>query len=149
MFGRNALKKIQPQLQELRKQMIEVSSMNNKVESIIRLFQVISPLEDAGGFIETINKLKSKKKRLALTIIQEHITKAGRRPYGKNRTRKGEQVTADNVFLGDINGIWTKPASYWLARQEGGDWNCISYQAENFVKSHVHDIVKQIDILQS
>lgn len=152
MFEKKALKEIQPQLQELEKEMTMIAAMSNKVEAIIKLFQVISALQDASGFKKTVDKLNGSKKYFpqleAVMILQTHIEKAGRCPYGMNRTHKGEEVTADNVFLGDIDGLWTKTASFWLARERDGAWGCISCQAGNFVKSHVDGILKQIVVLR-
>lgn len=152
MFERKALKEIQPQLQELEKEMTKISGMTNKVEAIIKLFQVISTFQDAGGFRKLVDKLNGNKKYFpqleAAMILQDHIKNAGRCPYGMNRTHEGEEVTAENVFLGDIAGLWTKTASFWLARERDGAWGCISCQAEKFVKSHVDGILKQIVVLR-
>ena len=150
MFEKREIKRIQPQLLELRKQMIEIIGMDNKVEAIIRLFQVISTLQDAGGFTKSINKLDGKTKYFcqleALILLQGHIINAGRYCKMNLATEVGEKVTADNVILGG-NGFW-KTATFCLARQDDEDWNSVSCQAEEFVKSHVHDIIKQIDFLQ-
>jgi len=165
---------ITSQLTTLKNDMERIKAMPNKVEAIIELFRIISPLQDAGGFSQTVFKLQEKNygqiddTLKALESLQKHINNAGRDEYGMNRTQKGEAITAAKIFLGDVFGIWTHPASYWLqnqARFEKEDsgvavaphsnqeyisvWYCINdYQAAGFVKSHVTGILEQIGILQ-
>ncbi len=168
------IKTILPTLENLKKELEEIQKMQNKVQAIIRLFQTISPLQDAGGVSQTCSKLQEKnygqldKAIHALEVLQKHLHNAGRNKYGMNRTIQKEEVTAAKVFLGDVFGIWTYPASYWLENQEKCDnqpvesallknsdrnasvWQCINdYQAGSFVKSHVEGILNQIGILQA
>ena len=169
----NDLKKIENDLNFLKKEIEEILKMDNKVEAIIRLFNVISPLEDKGGFSQTISKLQKKNYGQldqiisALEVLQLHFKNAGRSEYGFNRTKVVEEVTSAKVFLGDVFGIWTKPASYWLANQEEckktlrrdvskdpenpvSTWYLINdYQAGRFVKSHTDGILKQIFVLKN
>lgn len=168
----NDLKKIEKDLNSLQKEMLEISKMDNKVEAIVRLFKIISPIQDRGGFSQTICKLQEKNYGQldqiisALQVLQNHFKNAGRELYGFNRTKKGEEVTPAKVFLGDVFGIWTKSASYWLANQEEckkrlrpdvstdpnnpvSTWYLINeYQAGSFVKSHTSGISEQISILK-
>jgi hypothetical protein len=168
----NDLKRIQDDLIYLEKEMIEISKMENKVLGIIRLFKVISPIQDKGGFSQTIGKLQEKNVGdldqiiSALKVLQIHFERAGRCDSGINRTKVGEEITAEKVFLGDIYGIWTKTASYWLTNQEKckqdkhydaskdkdnpiSIWYLINdYQAGGFVKSHTDGILAQIAILK-
>jgi hypothetical protein len=160
------------QLENLKKEMEEIQEMPNKVEAIIRLFQVISPLQDAGGFSQTAAKLHEKNYGqidmaiAALNSLQKHFSNAGR--GAMNRTEPGEEVTAAKVFLGDVFGIWTHPASFWLQNQARFEnensgltpkqdcgreyipvWYVINdHQAGGFVRSHVEGILKQIGILK-
>ena len=164
---------IMPTLVSLEKEIIEIQKMPNKVEAIVRLFQVISPVQDSGGFSQTIFQIAEKNYGQldevleALGALQNHVKKAGRDEYGMNRTKPGEQVTTANVYLGNVFGIWTQPASYWLENKESSDlrpvngavvekenrlasaWECISeYQAGNFIRSHVDDMLEKIGILK-
>lgn len=170
----NDLKKIENDLSTLQKEMETISKMDNKVEAIIRLFKVISPLQDKGGFSQTIFKLQEKNYGQldqiisALEILQKHFGNAGRDQFGINRTQVGEEITSAKVFLGDVFGIWTKPASFWLENQKRFEtedsgvspkagcgreyisvWYCINdYQAGGFVRSHTKGILEQISILK-
>lgn len=171
--AKNDLKKIEGDLNSLQKEMQEISKIDNKVEAIIRLFKVVSPIQDKGGFSQTICKLHEKNYGQldqiisALEVLQIHFRRAGRNEYGINRTKVGEEVTSENVFLGNVFGLWTKTASYWLENQQEckkmfrGDvllkdhnnpvstWDIINeYQAGAFVKSHTRGILEQIAILK-
>ncbi|MFA5838736.1 MAG: hypothetical protein WC849_02260 [Candidatus Paceibacterota bacterium] len=124
MSPKKDIEKIALQLQALGEQVKFVASMPNKVEAIVKLFQVVSPIQDSGGFSQTLSVLRAKNYGQlnevleTLEILQKHLHNAGRCQYGMNRTKSGEQVTAADVFLGDVFGIWTKSASYWLSKQE-------------------------------
>lgn len=162
--------RISSEIAELKKQMEIIKQMPNKVEAIIKLFSVVSLLQDNGGFSQTIYKLQKKNYGQldttieALITLQKHFEKAGRNKNGMNRTDVGETVIAAKVYLGDVFGIWTKPASYWLENKERFEkedsganpkegcgrnfisvWYCINdHQAGSFVRSHVERILKQI-----
>lgn len=171
---KNDILSITSQLNMLKIEMERIQKMPNKVEAIIELFRVISPLQDTGGFNQTIFKLQEKNYGqidaviAALKSLQKHFQNAGRSEHGMNRTKKGKAITAANIWLGGIYGIWTKPAAFWLENQkrfESEDsgatpsstcktdyvsvWYCINnYQAASFVKRHVTGILEQIGILQ-
>lgn len=167
------IRAIAPKLNDLEKEIKEIQAMPNQVEAIVRLFQVISPIQDGGGFSQTISQLAEKNygqldiALAAITSLQKHISNAGRAEYGMNRTRAGEEVTAAKVYLGNVFGIWTFTASEFLSKKEeldlqpvNGSWNkkhereasvweCINdYQAGNFVRSHVNGMLEKIGILK-
>lgn len=166
------LKNIQAEISNLKKEMNEILKMDNKVMAIIHLFQVISPLQDKGGFSQTIFKLREKnygqldQTISALEVLQMHFKNAGRNRFGINRTEPGEEVTAAKVFLGDVFGIWTISAAYCLQNQKKlketlrrdvskdpqnpvSTWYLINdYQAGGFVKSHTDGILKQIAVIE-
>ncbi|MCX6754760.1 MAG: hypothetical protein NTU81_02960 [Candidatus Nomurabacteria bacterium] len=170
----NDLNLIQNDLSFLEKEMEEISKMKNRVEAIVRLFKVISPFHDKSGFSKIILKLEKKNYGQlnqtihALKVLQKHFEESGRNPFGFNRTQTGEKVTPKKVFLGDIYGIHTKSASYWLKNQQKFEaensglsrkakfgegyistWHCINdYQAGNFVLTHTKGILKQLSILK-
>lgn len=156
------------ELIDLHAQMVEINAMPNKVEAIIRLFQVISPLHDKCGFSQLLGKLRSKNfgqldvPIKALELLQQCIHNSGRCEYGWNRTKPGEIVTPANVYLGDVFGIWTHSAEFWLQNQSRFEneksgatptpesgleyvsvWYCINdYQAGAFVRKNVEGILK-------
>lgn len=172
LFFSKPLQKAQPELIKLERSINEIANISNQVEAIVKLFQVISPLHDENPFTSVSLKLGKRKGKYAkqlkaLAILQNHFVRAGRSPYGFNRTEKGETVTADKVYLGDVFGLWTKTAAYWLSEKSKleqvfrpdasrnpenpvSNWYLINdYQCGNFVKSHVDGILEQITILKA
>ena len=100
-----------------------------------------------------------------LTALQLHFRNAGRNEYGWNRTKKGEMVTPDKVFLGNIFGLFTHPIPFWeTGRNEPKDqWNgtmwqdhcngmnsydVVCRQARRFMDSHTQPMIKIIDSLR-
>ncbi len=170
IFGsKKVISDLQPKLKKLEEEIKCIEKMENKVEAIIRLFQVISPLQDAGGFEKEIAALRKKGRRKrkeqveALENLQVHVRRAGR--GGINRSKEGEEVTPDNVYLGDVYGLFTKTARFWLSQKENmkkelrpeisenekspiSNWYLINdYLCDNFVSSHTSGILKQIKVL--
>ncbi len=164
--------KMQSKLEDLENMLLSVEKIDNKIWAIINLFQVISQLQDEGGFdqeVEILNNHKSRKTEehlIALQNLQKHIQAAGRDLYGMNRTQKGERVFADKVFLGGIFGVWTDTAKYFLDNREKlendfpenvsknlekpiSTWGIIhDYQCGNFVKEHINGLKRQIAVLK-
>ena len=172
--SKKTIERIQPQLKALEAEMKVIEAMDNKVEAIVKLFQVISPIQDAGGFSQEIFNLKKHNRSgkfnsqiEALGVLQAHFHKAGRSEYGMNRTAKGEEVTTEKVFLGNVFGLWTKTAAYWLGEKSklektfrpdvskdpenpASNWYLINdYQCGGFVKSHTDGILEQIKVLKA
>lgn len=96
-----------------------------------------------------------------LARLRLHFSNAGRDPYGWNRTKVGEAVTAEKVYLGNIFGLITKTVAYWKTTEgdrkdgwKGGMWaghpavdgkNCyevVSNQADQFMASHIGPIIE-------
>ncbi len=163
--GLRFIESIQTNLQLLKEQLELVDATENKVEALVRLFQVISPLQDAGGFAQVITNLKKYDRKgkyaeqlKALEILQKHFENAGRCEYGINRTVKGEEVTADKVMIGSVRGLNTFSASYWLERKERlmtdwhpdykNSWEAINGYCRNIVVQHVQGINQQIAVLK-
>jgi hypothetical protein len=174
-FGKpeNDIMAIQQELQVLRKKLETIAGMQNKVEAIVLLFQTIGPLYDENPFAETKRRLALKKDSQLTSIIEafdalgRHFVNAGRDLYGMNRTKKGEIVTNENVFLGDVFGIWTMSTKYWLENQKRFEtedsgvtpkqgcgreyisvWYVINdHQAGGFIKSHTEGILTHIDTI--
>lgn len=152
-------------------QMLKIQKMDNKVWAMVNLVKKISLLQDDGGFSELIADLNKRNYGQinsliqSLELIQRHIERAGRNKKF-NSSKKGEEVTACNVFLGDIFGLPSEPASYWLERQELlkkeirtdlqddlirviTNWTCINNQAGNFVIYHTGSILKELEKIQT
>lgn len=163
--GLRFIESIQTNLQLLKEQLESVDATENKVEALVKLFQTISPLQDAGGFAQIITNLKKYDRKgkyaeqlKALEILQKHFENAGRSIYGINRTGKGEEVTNEKVMIGGVRGLNTFPANYWLecqAKLENdfhpeykNTWEAVSGYCQKFVTEHVVGINRQIEILK-
>lgn len=156
---------------DLKCQMLKVQKMNNKIWAMVSLVKKMSLLQDDGGFSDLITDLKKRNYGQinnlinSLEIIQHHIEKAGRNKKF-NSSKKGEEVTASKVFLGDIFDLPSRPASHWLERQEllkkeirtdlkndlvkvVTNWTCINNQAGNFVACHTSTILKEIEKIKT
>jgi len=64
------------------------------------------------------------------------VTKAGRNPYGINRTKSGEQVTEHNVYFGNIFGLWTGTVAKFEACEDTYVQEKIRQQIVEFVQSY-------------
>jgi hypothetical protein len=146
-----------------------LKNMPNKVEAIVSLFKIISPIQDEGGYDHIIKKLESKNYGQLDSVINSfknlnlHVKNAGRNEFGMNRTKEGEEVNSSKVYLGNVHGIFTLTAEYFLKNKERLDkqlridlakdpenppsvWYVINdYQAGGFVKAHVDGILKEIE----
>jgi hypothetical protein len=115
---------------------------------LVDFFNATSTMHDSLPII--IEALKNNKKAsVALGAFQAELKKGGRDPYGINRTEKGERVTNDKVYLGDIYGLHTLNITKWLKSDHAKKdykgsysgkklgFNPIYQQAENFVESYL------------
>lgn len=165
---------IKAKLLQLEVELELIAMAENKIEAVVKLFKIISPIQDEGAFSREISKLKKIDRKgkkgsmiAALEVIQKHCKNAGRCEGGMNRTMFGEEVNAEKVYLGDIFGIWTKSAAYWLEKKEElkknlcpdaskdpkkplSTWYLINdYQCGSFIKSHANGILEQITIFKA
>lgn len=170
--GKRILNSIKERLITIEKSLKEIDSMQNKVEAIVKLFQVISPLQDENLFAGDLQKLQKLGKKFqpeieSISTIRTHLERAGRNIYGMNRTKIGEQVTSDKVYLGDVFGLWTNTASFFLQKREMlekqerldvskdpknpvSSWYLINdYQCGNFIKSHTSGMLAEIKKLSA
>ncbi len=117
------LKRVNLQLNKLEVEIRKVQEMNNKVEAIVQLFKMIAPIHDTDYFASEIAELsKRKNKDNEVEVLKELRTClqcTGRSNYGINRTQKGEAVTADKIYLGNLLfQIQPHPAAYWLSYRD-------------------------------
>ncbi len=77
-------------------------------------------------------------------ILAKHINNAGRDKYGWVRARRGEPVTLDNLYLGDVYGLWTNTAAFWKERPEKDVQAIIQNQLSSFIKSHREPMMELI-----
>ena len=118
----------------------------NCYDKVIQFFNLISKLDDRWAEVREIPLkgwkfwgIKSKGRKQAeadRAFFFKEVRKAGRDPYGINRTKPGEEVTKDNVFFGDIYGIWTGPVAKFEACEETFVQEKVRQQIVLFVQSY-------------
>lgn len=136
-------------------------SYKNPLEEIVTFFNLISPWHDRGDVEKVISAFEDanygqhEQVLEKLRILQTHIVRAGRDPYGMNRTEKGQIVTEDDVWLGNIWGLFTKKVSFWKEGKDASPYlgdknahNIVSHQAEKFMTSHIDPMTEVIDWLE-
>ena len=92
-------------------------STENCYDKIVEFFTITSHLQDCSNEIKQlplkgvkilgIRSGQRKTAEVGLGKFLQQVHKAGRCPYGYNRTKSGETVTKDNLFFGNVYGIWT------------------------------------------
>lgn len=171
-WRRNPLQKVValiPQLQRLRDAL--VTNDARPLYGIVQFFDQVSAWHDRSDEIgqiivalQEVNYGQHSELISHLETLRKHFCNAGRDRYGWNRTEKGQAVTAEKVYLGNIYGLFTHPASYWQQKKDepkgqwnGGMWqgcsavdgkNCYdvtSDQARGFMESHIRPMVAIID----
>ncbi len=162
---RKELAKIMPELKQLRGILENAVRGGDPLNRIVDFFDAVSKWHDRGlngvlGAFEEVNYGQYDGMIDRLQILQAHFVAAGRDEYGWNRTSRGETVTADRVFLGNICGLFTHPVSFWIERKdaEKGGWgfagmeklsayDVVSIQAQNFILDHAVCMTDIIDAL--
>lgn len=162
--ARKALSQITPSLQALDQQLTEVEQIRDPIDRLVRFFDTVSQFNDkqqeaplsVGKVLEAFRKAGKHAETLeALENLQAHFNNSGRAEFGMNRTKPGEPVTADKVYLGNIFGRWTFTASDWRefnakdTPEAREDKQIIEGQAAGFVASHAGPIHKLIKTLGS
>lgn len=98
-----------------------LSLYHDRVGELTDLIDYLQQFDRRPGVKQLINELKT---------LKSYVCSTGRDDYGWNRTKPGEVVTEDKVFLGDIFGLFTHPVSFWRTREDepkdawkGGLWD--------------------------
>ncbi|HYD18508.1 MAG TPA: hypothetical protein VEF76_08525 [Patescibacteria group bacterium] len=154
--AQKAIDAIAPTLKELDQKLAAVDATPDPIDRLVKFFNAVAPIydqpEQLNAAVAAAQKAGSKftETAEALRDLQVHVQQSGRDPYGWNRTEKGETVTGDNVYLGNIYGRFTKTANYWqssFSRDHSyadEDRQIIGGQAKGFVESHVPKMHKDI-----
>ena len=154
---RKSLRALMPELLILHEELGRTSSLP-PLDGIVKFFGLVSPWHDRGlgeliAEFDSVNKSKYVTMANLLGELNLHFVSAGRSRYGWNRTEKGETVTPEKVFLGDVYGLFTHPVSYWKKKKDerrdawkGSLWetklagmnsyDVVSRQATSFMQSH-------------
>lgn len=144
------LAELKSQFERLRGALQLALESKDPAVDIVTFFDMVSLWHDRGlgdviAAFEEVN-FKGRYNRILenLHLLQVHFVNAGRNLRGLNRTTRGEHVTASKVFLGNVQGLFTHPVSYWVERRNDpkGEWSglnaydIVGHQAMNFMSSH-------------
>lgn len=124
------------------------------LEYTLKFFNVVSEFQDQG-------RIKFAKNADEINFL---VARTGRQGYGWNRTEKGEKVTADNLYLGNVWGLFTHTAKEWMNGDgiykdfykrfyhdhnsvDPFDWQVIMFhQVEPFIVRNVKELCDALDI---
>jgi hypothetical protein len=181
-FKKQVLGRLQalvPELQQLRSQLLSAEfSRKQALDRIVAFFDAVSRWQDRdaelAGIIADLTALNRKGCYDGLlhdlSILRHHFGNAGRCSCGLNRTRWGEIVTEDKVYLGDRWGLFTKTVSFWKGTADAprdpngwkGGWHdgepylvgknafdVVSDQAEEFMVSHIGPMVGLVNNIET
>lgn len=158
---------VMPELQQLKHVLQLASESRHPLTEILRFFDTVSRWHDRGigdliAAFEEVNYGQYDEVLEKLRTLQKHFENAGRCEYGWNRTKRGETVTADKVFLGNIYGLFTHPVPFWRQRKDEkkGGWgysgmenlnayDVVSEQAQKFMVSHAGPMIAILNDLQA
>lgn len=106
----------------------------------VKFFNIIATFQDNNAMdIELFKNTTQDAQSLAA-----HIGNAGRQEFGFVRAQRGEPVSLHNLWLGDVYGLFTKPAAYWREQPEKDVQQIIQNQLSDFIQSHREPMIKLI-----
>lgn len=162
---------VKPELQQLRQTLQRASESRDPLTEIVQFFDSMSRWHDRGigdltAAFEEVNYGQYDAVLEKLRTLQKHFENAGRCEYGWNRTKCGETVTADKVFLGNIYGLFTHPVPFWKQTKDekkdqwkGTVWedtlkgmnayDVVSQQARKFMTSHTCPMIAILNDLEA
>lgn len=142
------------ELKKFRNDLDDSINTTNHFDGIVKFYSATSPWFDSNKitlYIDGFKKADYGQHVMLikqLTVLKDRIISAGRYPYGHNRTQTGEQVTHSNVYLGNIDGYWTKTVAFWKDQEsKDQDIEPISNQAERIIRKSAEPMIQVLDIL--
>jgi len=123
----------------------------------VNFFNVVSPIQDAGGFHNAPSKVGKEQ-----GMLNKLIWIAGRDKSGNNRTGEGEPADLVNTYWGGVFGLWTFKgitwktadgiyqdfAAKWLKNPEGYETDpterkvIVDFQVRPFVEKKRREMLK-------
>ncbi len=163
--------KLLPELIELREQLNKAIN-RPPLDAIVSFFDIVSMwhdrIDEVDNLISSLEKVnygQHTKLIQNLMGLRKHFEDAGRSRYGWNRTTRGQTVTEDTVFLGNIFGLWTFPVRHWKStRNQARDigtfagftgmremnaYDVVCCQATRFITPHAIGIRRAISWLEN
>lgn len=138
------------------------------IDTIVPFFNLVSPWHDDNPLVSIANQLEKFGGEDIVGVVEDlqelsiHFCQAGQNESGWNRTKPRQVVTEDDVYLGNVYGLWTKTVAFWKTCKDNpkGGWgfgrmedlnsyDVISNQAGDFMASHIGPMVEIIERLES
>lgn len=109
----------------------------------VHFFNIVARFQDKHP---DISILKNDKNQESIKLLGRHLENAGRQQYGWVRAKKGTPVTLDNLYLGDVAGLWTAPAAKFKSMPDDKYvQDNIQAQLKGFIKSHRESMISAIE----
>lgn len=166
--SRRRLRKLLSQLKELSRELKALPQISDPLDRIVIFFNLTSPWYDRIEELRESLKFSSDseigKKLKDLFLCLE---KSGRDIYGINRTKRGQMVTGDNVWLGDVPhvfaGLFTHTARYWKSHKDddrNGPWGnpalngmnpydvITKFRVHPFIEANSDDLIRLVEELE-
>lgn len=161
------LRTLRPALANLEEQLREIKRLNVKrpLHAIVCFFATTSPWYDRGlrDFIAEFSQVNDGQYTLTIQTLRDldgQFIMTGRSPYGLNRSERGDPVTTDNVYLGNIYGLFTlpisrwmkgenKPKSSWGSVRDKNPFDVVSDQAHAYVYNHIDIMIARVRELRT
>lgn len=106
----------------------------------VKFFNIVAEFQDKHQVNEDIFKDSPEDAQ----ALAEMIHAAGRDTYGMARAPIGAKVTLDSLYLGNIDGLNTYPASYWIKQQDKDVQMKIQNQLSQFVRTYQDLLMNKI-----
>lgn len=108
----------------------------------VHFFNIIAQFQDKHPDVLI---LKNDKNEESLKALSKHLKNSGRDQYGWVRAKKGQPVTLENLYLGNIAGIWTFPAAKFKDMPDDQYVQAnIHAQLRGFIRGHREPIMDLI-----
>lgn len=123
------------------------------LDLIVQFFSMTSPVSDKMPFGSyQIEQYLTNEQKKRMDMVCSVIGNMGRCNCGINRTKESQTVTASDVYLGNICGIWTKTVSYWkvnrhlLTGLHKDTYQILQAQARGFMESNTNALKKSLTV---
>lgn len=132
-------------LEEMRKSMQKLGPIPNDMriyDYAVHFFNIIVMFQDQ----YSVSDLAGKQPTEEIKRLGVHISNAGRCSDGWVRAKKGQPVTLDNLYLGNVAGLWTAPAAKFKAESDDKYvQNNIQAQLRGFISGHREPMIDLIN----
>lgn len=88
------------------------TSVTDLYQYLVDFFNICSDFQDK------FRRVRHCPNQDLMVAFNRTLENSGRCRYGMNRTREGEKVTLDNVYLGDVFGLFTHTARTWRSSDD-------------------------------